>query len=302
MERKIKILLDTDIGSDIDDCFALAYLLRRSDVELVGITTTTGHCEMRAQLAHKICSDAGVNIPVHVGEENPLTGKLRQPEMTKAQSAVSQTGNKKYSNENTAVEFLRKTIEAAPGEITLVCIGPLTNAALLFSRYPHLAGLLAGMAIMGGRYAENEFFDTAKWGSTEWNILCDTKAAEVVFKQRVKNTVVIGVEQTCRFYADSVKVRQAFAKLPDLNIISQCISPSAERVWFHDAIIIYSLLYPSEVAWSRGNIQIEESFDGYLTKLVPDINGRHMVITDYSLQKFSENYEETVGLERFWQA
>ncbi len=82
----MKILLDTDIGTDIDDALALSYLLARPDVELLGITTVTGEAEKRAAMANEICRHFGKpQIPVHVGYANPLANPVVQP---KAQQAA----------------------------------------------------------------------------------------------------------------------------------------------------------------------------------------------------------------------
>ena len=123
-----KIILDTDIGSDIDDAFALAYLLSRTDIEILGITTVSGSPELRARLADRICSGFGKNIPVFIGCEKSLNGIVCQPRLTRGQTAVA------LSNENNcfkcdAVEFMRNSIEKYPGEVTLICIGQLTNVA-----------------------------------------------------------------------------------------------------------------------------------------------------------------------------
>jgi inosine-uridine nucleoside N-ribohydrolase len=64
----LKILLDTDLGGDIDDALALAYLLKQPQCELVGITTVGGESEKRAALASALCYAAGqAAVPVHVG-------------------------------------------------------------------------------------------------------------------------------------------------------------------------------------------------------------------------------------------
>lgn len=68
-----KILLDTDIGSDIDDSIALTYLLCQPACELVGITTVSGEPEKRAQLASAICRAAGKKIPIFAGTGEPNT-------------------------------------------------------------------------------------------------------------------------------------------------------------------------------------------------------------------------------------
>jgi len=73
-----KILVDTDIGSDIDDAVALAYLLMQPEAEILGITTVSGQSELRAQMADVICQAAGRDIPIVPGVENPLIVENRQ--------------------------------------------------------------------------------------------------------------------------------------------------------------------------------------------------------------------------------
>ncbi|MGB9625007.1 MAG: nucleoside hydrolase [Phycisphaerae bacterium] len=76
----IPILLDTDIGSDIDDAVALAYLLRQPQCELLGITTVTGEPEKRARLADAICRAFGrSDVPIFSGAARPILVPQRQP-------------------------------------------------------------------------------------------------------------------------------------------------------------------------------------------------------------------------------
>ena len=77
-----KILLDTDIGSDIDDAVCLAYLLAQPRCELMGITTVTGEAAERAMMADVLCKVAGREIPIFAGLENPLIVPARQPRAT----------------------------------------------------------------------------------------------------------------------------------------------------------------------------------------------------------------------------
>src|SRR5919109_5334440 len=82
----IKVLLDTDIGSDVDDAVALAYLLSQPECELVGITTVTGEAERRAELASVLCQAAGKDVPIYPGAEQPMSGAQKQ---TVAQQAAA---------------------------------------------------------------------------------------------------------------------------------------------------------------------------------------------------------------------
>jgi inosine-uridine nucleoside N-ribohydrolase len=125
----VPILFDTDIGSDIDDAVALAYLLKQPACELLGVTTVTGEPEKRAELASAICHAAGrADVPIHVGVEEPLLIAQRQAQASQHRALSEQWEHKAFqSKENTAIEFMRRTISARPGEITLLAVGPLTK-------------------------------------------------------------------------------------------------------------------------------------------------------------------------------
>ena len=121
---KIPILLDTDIGSDIDDAVALAYLLRQPRCELVGITTVTGEVAQRSALAAAVCDAAGrPGIPVHSGAAKPLLHGPGQP-LVPQYAALANRPHRKDFPPNTAVEFLRAAIRAR-SPTTSPCIAPI---------------------------------------------------------------------------------------------------------------------------------------------------------------------------------
>lgn len=292
----MKILLDTDIGCDIDDCLALPYLLAREDVELLGITTVTGKPHLRAQLAKAVCDASGRNIPIHVGLEEPLSGPVRQTGLTRTQNAVAEACSVHYTEHPTAIEFMKETIEAHPHEITLVSIGPLTNVGTLFSAYPHIPGLLGGLAIMGGLYTNDPSFDTSRWGKTEWNILNDIKAADIVFTECRCPCLVIGVNETCRFSIPPKPLKDTLLGYPRWRPVSDSINTVVKEIFFHDVILAYSLLHPEEVTTERGEIAVDTA-EGGATPFTPDENGRFCLVTDYDPERFFENYKETLGIE-----
>lgn len=294
-----KILLDTDIGTDIDDCFALTYLLSRDDIEIVGITTVSGQPDVRAQLADNICQTFGVDTPIHVGAEMPLSGYLRQPDLTDEQMRVAQSNPRKFSKDNTAIEFMRDIIEANPHEITLISIGQLTNSALLFEAYPHTAPLLKDMLIMGGKYGDHACWNPQRWGETEWNILCDIAAADAVFKSDIKQVLVIGIEQTCRFHIPPQPIKQAFYDIPHLRASSDSINTIATSVYFHDPLVVYAWLNPEEVTLRRGTITMNTADETHpaATYFTPDENGKHVIVSDFCPEKFFRDYTKTVGID-----
>src|SRR5579859_3158827 len=147
--QPIKVLLDTDIGSDIDDAVCLAYLLAQPRCDLLGITTVTGEARARAMLASAICQVAGRSVPIVPGAEAPLLIAQRQPHAPQA-AALDRWEHTRSFPAGGAVPFLRETIRAHPGEVTLLAIGPLTNVALLFALDAEIPRLLHSLVLMCG--------------------------------------------------------------------------------------------------------------------------------------------------------
>ena len=168
----IPILLDTDIGTDIDDAFALALVMRSSELDLVGVTTVSGDTQARARLTARLLIDAGRGlVPVAAGEP----GKPLPIEQTQLGDDVQ--GPPVLTQP--AVEFMKDQIDQARLPLTLVAIGPLTNVAQLIARYPDTARKLKQIAMMGGSIAFG--YGTSRKPVAEYNIVSDAKAAQVVF-------------------------------------------------------------------------------------------------------------------------
>ena len=201
-EPTIPILLDTDIGSDIDDAVCLAYLLRQPRCELLGITTVTGEAQKRAMLADAICRAAGrTDIPIHSGAEQPFLIAQQQPLAPQSEILADFPHRDEFAP-NTAVEFLRQTIRRRPGEITLLTIGPLTNIGLLFALDPEIPRMLKGLVLMSG------IFTTGGPGAREWNTMGDPHASAIVYRAPVTPHLSIGLDVTLRCQMDAQECRQ----------------------------------------------------------------------------------------------
>lgn len=150
-----KIILDTDIGyfTDADDAIALAYLLLRDDIDLLGVTTVGKLSPQRAELAEVICTQLGrAEMPVFAGADRPICQTPWWPENpVRPWPADLQPRPQRTYPPDRALAWLIETIRRHPGEVTLITIGQFTNLATLLLADPEAAGMLARVVSMGGR-------------------------------------------------------------------------------------------------------------------------------------------------------
>ena len=174
--KPIPVILDTDIGTDIDDAYALAQVLHSPELKLLGVTTVSGDAVARARLAAKLLVVAGRSeIPVYAGTST-APQYIAQTERAKDFSSPA-------LHLNGGVEFLRQQINAHPGEIILIAIGELTNIAAVLASEPGIGAKIKAIALMGGSvrrgYAQGSALEP------EWNIKSNAAAARTVFTSGV---------------------------------------------------------------------------------------------------------------------
>ena len=175
-----KIIVDCDPG--IDDALALAFAHGDPGLEVCGITTVAGNVGLDVTTANalRVRDFVGMgDVPVVPGSTRPL---LRPPLHARHVHGDTGLGGAKLPEALSgpapghAVDFLVDTISAAPGEITLIAIGPLTNIALALRREPALTSLVRDFVIMGGSAGRGNTTPAA-----EFNMLADPEAAVIVF-------------------------------------------------------------------------------------------------------------------------
>jgi len=194
----MKLILDTDIGSDIDDALALLLLMHLRDVEILGVTTVYGCVDIRAQIARKIIAARGLDIPVIAGLPEPLgaiepvwvTGRegrgiLSEEEMSSPPDARCVA----------AEDFIIDMVEGHPDAVILA-IGPLTNVAKAFRRHPGLDQKVRAIYFMGGgvlypNRVQGDPPEGRKYKArASHNVCCDLEAARIVFNSEVRIAMV----------------------------------------------------------------------------------------------------------------
>jgi inosine-uridine nucleoside N-ribohydrolase len=172
-------ILDTDIGDDIDDAFALALALRSPELKLLGVTTTYGDTELRARLVDRYLSAVGADIPIAAGPTTAHSNVFTQA------AYASRVPKVTYAD---GVDFLLGQIRVHPGQITLIAIGPLSNVEAAIKRDPETFRKLKRVVMMGGSVYRG--YDDGKTRAhrppdAEWNIKADPAGAQALLASGV---------------------------------------------------------------------------------------------------------------------
>jgi len=176
------VIIDSDIGDDIDDAFAVALALSSPELKILGIESGWGDTRLRARLLDRLLCETGrSDIPVAVGIEKhaPGQGTFSQARWAERQSDHPHTA---------AVDFLLEQIKQHPGEITLIGIAPLTNLGAAIERDPVTFRKLKRIVIMGGSIHRGygDLGYTPNHGpDAEYNLAMDPAAAKAVFNSGV---------------------------------------------------------------------------------------------------------------------
>ena len=185
-DATIKIILDTDIGDDIDDAIALAYALGSPEFDLLGVTVVYGDVETRARIARRMLRLAGRDdVPVRVGFERAFAFDWHPgtaPEECSQRSAVADDADPVPRSPG-AAEFIAETVRRHPGEVHVLTIGAMTNLAAAICAEPALAGQIASVVSLAGYVPPRE-------KEPEWNVRYDPPAAQCVARSGVRWTAI----------------------------------------------------------------------------------------------------------------
>ena len=205
-----RFIIDTDVGAD--DAVAIMMALRHSDVQVEAITTVAGNVpvEQATRNALYITGLCGADVPVYQGMGQPLLRAPSYAQHVHGQDGLGDLGLDPPQGQpqpEHAVDALIRYALAAPGEITLVTLGPLTNVALALLKEPALAFALRGIYMMGG--AVNALGNITP--SAEFNVWSDPEAARIVLHsgagvtlvgwELVRGAMLLGVNELDRLRA-----------------------------------------------------------------------------------------------------
>jgi inosine-uridine nucleoside N-ribohydrolase len=259
----VPVIFDTDIGTDIDDAYALAVIVRRPELELRGVTTVSGDTVARARLAAKLLAVAGgrsAAVPVYAGKPG-ASQYMKQVDWAAGYASAS-------LHDRGAVEFMRREIEARPGQVTLIAVGELTNIAALLDAGPGVAKKIRAIALMGGAIHRGYAPDSKP--EPEWNIKSNAAAARTVFSSGVPLLVApldstadlrLSPEMRVQLFSRGTPLNDALASLN--SIWRHTNTWKAENPTLFDVLAV-ELVVPGQ-PWPLTPLRVDVMDDG-LTK------------------------------------
>jgi purine nucleosidase len=241
--RKYHVLIDTDIGDDIDDALALSLALCLPEIELLGVTTVFGDTQKRAHLAAYILEVFGhEDIPVAAGQQMPLLLRHRPSGVPQA-AILDPRAPLATLSPFLAPELIIHAALAHHGNITLLCLGPLTNIAIALIIEPRLFLAIKNIVMIGG---------TSGFPLPEWNIRSDAQAAKMVLASGIPITLLgWNVTMRCQLRESDIE-KLHYQNSPQTRLLSQLLA-----IWqrhrprwhprlpfLHDPLAIVALCVP----------------------------------------------------------
>ena len=242
--EKVKLLIDTDIGDEIDDAMAL-YFAMSQGFELVGITTVFKNTDERARIAKRLLKLYGrgyENIPVLAGHGTPIGEKAVEYAHTcHYHDAISSDEYAPDGDADAAVDFIIECCERYGEELCIVAIGPFTNIARAIERNAQAVNNAGKVVIMGGAYYRQY---------ADWNVMCDARAADIMFRS-LKNLECVGADVThktvlCRDEHEvmlNCKNDAAAIEIAELIRLWSVVNPDRYPT-LHDPLAVYYAVHP----------------------------------------------------------
>ena len=282
-----KILIDTDIGGDVDDALALVMALNSSELDIVAITNVYLANAWRAGVTHRILQTWGVDdrIPVAAGAEKPLIGWWSDDHHPRP---LDSFGTFRGEELPCAADVIVQAAKQYEG-LTIVAMGPMTNVALALAKDPEIAERVE-IVMMGGQ------IDRAV---PEWNILCDPEAARAVFESGARITMVgKDVTDRCQFTREEVDAISE-ADNPRSRLLGEMMAVFMEKWGYlpilHDPLAMSVLLWEDILILEEKRVLIEtrgEFTRGVSVDCTWDDGAKVLVATDVRVQEFKNRVVE----------
>lgn len=241
----MKILIDTDIGDDIDDALALL-LAMELNMPIIGLTTVFLNTDIRARICKKLLKLYGEGyerVPVYAGTSSPeadFSTALCQRTADLVKDEFSPDNKEDFG----AVDFIIESAKRYGKELTLLAIGPFTNVCAAIKKDAEAMASVGRIVIMGGAYYRQY---------ADWNVSCDPYSADVMFGS-LSNIECIGADVTHALGRISAELSDLMESRASEDSARGYVS-ELYRLWrkstggkiamLHDPLVVYYLTDPN---------------------------------------------------------
>lgn len=303
MSERIPLILDVDTG--IDDAAAICLAVHSPEAELLSISTVAGNTIIEnATLNTLDVLDllGATDVPVYRGASRPLVRELFTAKYAHGNNG---DGGAELTHTEREVGNLRGPASivhhahSRPGEVTLVCLGPLTNLAIALNVEPDLPSMLKKVVIMGGAFWTPGNIKPDQ--HAEFNLYVDPEAADQVFRAEWPEIYAVGLDVTHEAPVTDdvwnliVNSDSAPAQLIQALYRSRVENPDTGQSYIHDAMAVAAALEPDLIGWERHDIEMQtsESHRGQ-SRLVPGDSLK--VAREVDTLSFMARFYERLGI------
>lgn len=315
-----QVIFDTDFGScPQDDCYALMLALHSPELEILGITTVAGNWSLEqgtADVLRLLEIAKREDIPVYAGADMPLMHEPSEFAKTTYGSwwsdapATAPPGGfaAKKAESLGAAQYIIDTVEARPGEVTILAIGPLTNVAMALRQRPGLAGKIKELVIMGGAVSTLPDGAGNMTPGAEFNFWVDPEAAKIVLRAGIPIQLSpLNVSRKSSFdpawFAKLTATETPFTKLIREGGRAPWSDDPNVVVHMYDQIAVASLIDPSLVTTTELYVDVDAnpgiSYGTSLgsPRLWPGAEGAQKMAVQHELdwERFIEMFIERVS-------
>ncbi|WP_129843261.1 nucleoside hydrolase [Streptomyces sp. RFCAC02] len=260
----VPVVIDCDPGHD--DAVALMLAAGDPAVDLLAVTTVGGSqtLEKTTLNARRVCSAAGIDVPVAAGCARPLNQPLRIADDMHGISGLDGSSFPEPTVALTgehAVDLLHRVLTTSPEPVTIIPTAPLTNIAVLLTRYPEVAPAVREIVLMGGSAERGNVTPYA-----EANIHGDPEAAQIVFSSGLPVTMCgLNVTHQALVTPDVIDRLNALGTGPG-RVCAELITyygRSYQRLWdfpappLHDPVAVARVIDPALVGCVDASVEIE---------------------------------------------
>jgi len=284
-----KVLIDTDPG--MDDTIAIILAAKSPELEVLGISSVAGNypIEVTTRNALKTLELIGATtIPVARGMGKPLARPLAKDPFSHGSDGQAETHlpePKTKPSPRHGVDQIIETVQANPGAVTIITLGPLTNVAMAFMKEPAIVPLVKEIVAIAGSFGLNKYAFANATGDTpqsEWNVFVDPEAAKLVFESGVPIRAV-GLDVATHFDINFCEEELATLKSsprPEANVAEKMVRFVQGRGFesycvLIDSMAVAAVIDPSLIGTVPARVGVETKGELTLGQTVADFRHHH---------------------------